>query len=126
MAVPPKNTGWRRVVMATRYSCAGLSAAWRHEAAFRQECLLAAILLPLAMYCGENSIERVLLAASVLWVLIVELLNSALEAAIDRIGAERHPLSGRAKDLASAAVMLSLLLAALTWGLILGARWLAG
>ncbi len=105
-----------RLVTATRCSLAGLRAAWRNEAAFRQEAVAAVILLPTALWLGTNAVETVLLAGTVLLVLIVELLNSAIEATIDRIGPERHELSGRAKDLGSAAVMLSLALCALTWG----------
>ena len=112
-------TGLRRIIRATLNSVAGLRAAWRNEAAFRQECVLAVILTPAAFWVGDSAVELVLLIGSVMFVLIVELLNSAIEATVDRVGTERHELSGRAKDLASAAVLLSLLLAAVTWGLIL-------
>jgi diacylglycerol kinase (ATP) len=108
--------GLQRIVAATRYSLAGLVAAWRSEAAFRQELVAAVILVPGAYWLGTNAMERVLLTATVLLVLIVELLNSAIECTVDRIGTDRHPLSGRAKDMGSAAVMLSLILWALTWG----------
>lgn len=118
-------TGLRRIVSATLNSFAGLRAAWRNEAAFRQECVLAAILVPAAFWVGDTAVERVLLIASVLVVLIVELLNSAVEAVVDRIGPERHELSGRAKDLGSAAVLLSLVLAGGAWGLIAASRWLS-
>lgn len=107
--------GIRRLVAATGHSWAGLRSAWRHEAAFRQELILGVILVPLAFRVGDNGLERLLLLGSWALVLIVELVNSAIEAAIDRIGPERHPLSGRAKDLGSAAVLVALLLAAMTW-----------
>lgn len=118
---PPKKgaTGLRRLINATRYSLQGFAAAARHEAAFRQELLLAAVLLPLGLWLGAGGVERALLAGSVLLVLVVELLNSAVEAAVDRISAEHHELAKRAKDLGSAAVMLSLLLAAAVWALVL-------
>lgn len=112
-----------RVLRAASYSFAGLRAAIRNEAAFRQELVLFAVLAPVGAWFGHNTIERVLLIGSLLLVLIVELLNSAVEATVDRIGKDPHPLSGRAKDMGSAAVLLSLLLATLTWALILtGAR----
>jgi diacylglycerol kinase (ATP) len=111
-------TGIRRVVSATFNSFAGLRAAWRNEAAFRQECALTAVLVPTAFWVGETVVEYVLLLGSVLLVLIVELLNSAVEATVDRIGKEHHTLSGQAKDLGSAAVFLSLVLTTVTWGLI--------
>ncbi|UCG73267.1 MAG: diacylglycerol kinase [Chromatiales bacterium] len=114
--------GVKRLLAATRSSLAGLAAAWHNEAAFRQEAVMAVVLLPAALWLGTNAVETVLLAGTVLLVLIVELLNSAIEATIDRIGPERHELSGRAKDLGSAAVMLSLVLCALTWGWFAGAR----
>ena len=111
-------TGFKRFVDATGYSVAGLRAALQHEAAFRQECALALVLLPVGVWLGSNAIEYALLACSVALVLIVELLNSAIEAVVDRIGSEHHALSGRAKDIGSAAVFISLLLAGLVWGLI--------
>ncbi|HKI65421.1 MAG TPA: diacylglycerol kinase [Burkholderiales bacterium] len=109
----------RRIVLATRYSVEGLIAAVKGEAAFRQELALAVVLVPLGIWLGDNGTQRALLVGSVLLVLIVELLNSALEAAVDRISQERHPLAKRAKDLGSAAVMLSLAAVALVWFLIL-------
>jgi diacylglycerol kinase (ATP) len=115
-------TGWRRLVDAARYSGAGLAAAARHEAAFRQELLLAAVLVPLGLWLGNGGIERALLAGSVLLVLVVELLNSAVEAAVDRVSLEDHELAKRAKDLGSAAVMISLLTLAVVWLLVLLAR----
>lgn len=115
----PQYTGAVRVLYATRYSLAGLAATWRHEAAFRQEVLCAALLLPLIFVFDISGLERALLLATLLLVLIVELLNSALEAAVDRIGDELHPLSGRAKDAGSAAVFVSILLAVGVWACIL-------
>ncbi len=111
----PGNTGFRRVINATRYSGQGFRHAWRHEAAFRQELGALAVMTPLALWLGRSVGERFLLIAVCLVVLIVELLNSAIEAAIDRFGEEQHELSGRAKDLGSAAVFLSLLLVLGTW-----------
>ena len=118
---PPQKgaTGIRRLINATRYSLEGLAAAARYEAAFRQELVLAVVLLPLGLWLGANGVERALLAGSVLLVLIVELLNSGVEAAIDRISAEHHELAKRAKDYGSAAVMLSLVLTGVVWALIL-------
>ena len=113
------NSGLKRIILAAGYSAKGLQAAFRHEAAFRQELLLVALLTPLACWLDLEPLQRLLLIAVLLLVLIVELLNSSLEAVVDRIGAERHELSGRAKDLGSAAVLLSLVLAAATWGTIL-------
>jgi diacylglycerol kinase (ATP) len=109
------RTGLDRVWHATRYSLAGLGQAYRNESAFRQEFWLAVLLLPAALWVGHGWVEVALLAGSVMLVLIVELLNSAVEAAIDRIGFELHDLSGRAKDIASGAVFLSLLLCAGIW-----------
>ena len=114
-----RETGWRHLVNSTRYSFKGLKAAFQHEAAFRQELVLCLLLLPLAWWIGETAIEWLLLVGSCFLVLIVELLNSAVETAIDRIGPEHHVLSGRAKDIGSAAVMLSLIMAGMTWGLLL-------
>jgi len=114
--------GLLRFVAATRYSLAGLASAWRSEEAFRQEVVLAVILIPAAFWVGSSAVERALLAGSVIIVLIVELLNSAIEHAVDRIGTDHHPLSGAAKDLASAAVFLSLLLAGVTWAAVLWDR----
>lgn len=117
---PPKGaTGFARIVRATGYSLDGLRAAWRNEAAFRQECIAAAVLVPLGLYLGRTGVERAILVGSLLLVLVAELLNSALEAVVDRISGERHPLAGRAKDLGSAAVFVALLLAAAAWLLVL-------
>jgi diacylglycerol kinase (ATP) len=117
--------GLRRVLLAAGYSIDGLKAAWRHEDAFRQELILAAIMVPLALWLPLTLLERILLIAVVVLVLIVELLNTAIEAAIDRDRLEINPLGKRAKDYGSAAVMLSLLLAGGTWAAVLGSRLLA-
>ena len=109
------RTGIDRILHAAGYSWAGLRAAYFGESAFRQETWLAAVLLPLALWVGQTRLEVVLLMGAVLQVLIVELLNSGIEAAIDRISMDLHDLSKRAKDLASAAVLLSLVLCALIW-----------
>ena len=119
------RTGVQRIVDATGYSIAGLSAAWRHESAFRQECALALLMLPAAWWVGRNWSEVALLAGSVMGVLIVELLNSAIEAAVDRVSSELHPLSKRAKDIGSAAVMLSLVTCAALWCTALWQRWVS-
>jgi diacylglycerol kinase (ATP) len=111
--------GLTRILRAFGYSFQGLRATFRHEAAFRQESMLAVVLLPLGLWLGEGGVERALLAGSWVLVLIVELLNSAMEATVDRFGPEYHELSGRAKDIGSAAVMLSIGLAMLVWALIL-------
>ena len=113
------KTGLRRLINATRYSLSGLAEAARHEDAFRQELILAMVLVPLGLWLGSNGIERALLAGSVLAVLVVELLNSAVEAAVDRISLENHRLAKRAKDMGSAAVMLSLVTTAVVWLLVL-------
>ena len=113
------KTGLRRVLNAAGYSWAGLAAAFKHEDAFRQELFLALLLIPLAAYLGETGIERALMIAAVLGVLIVELLNSAVEAAVDRISLDHHLLIKRAKDMGSAAVMLALINVIVTWGLVL-------
>ncbi len=111
--------GLQRVLNATRYSIDGLRAAWSHEDAFRQEVILAAVMIPLALVLPVTLAERIALIGVVALVLIVELLNTAIEAAIDRDSLEINPLGKRAKDYGSAAVMLSLLLAGGTWAAIL-------
>jgi len=123
MAPPKGLLDLRRVWRAAGYSAAGLKAALRHEAAFRQEAALFVVLAPLGFWLGRNGIERSLLIGSLVLVLIVELLNSAIEAAVNRVGREPHELSGRAKDLGSAAVFLSLLLVLLVWVLVLIGRF---
>jgi diacylglycerol kinase (ATP) len=112
---PAKATGFKRLVRAFGYSRDGLAATFRKEAAFRQECIAAAALVPLAFFIAPDRVMLVLMIASILLVLIVELLNSAIEAAIDRFGPERHALAKHAKDAGSAAVLLALILAALVW-----------
>ncbi|MGD8322811.1 MAG: diacylglycerol kinase [Gammaproteobacteria bacterium] len=114
----PQNTGLRRIANATWFSMAGLRAAWVNEAAFRQECMLTIVLAPLGIWLGQNAVERILLVGSCLLVIVVELLNSGIEAVVDRVGTDRHKLSGRAKDLGSAAVFVSLVIVALVWTLI--------
>ena len=113
------KTGLIRILKAFRYSLAGLRAALQHEDAFRQECLLAAVLLPLALFVPASGVGKALLAGSVLLVLIVELLNSAVETTIDRVSLEHHPLAKRAKDIGSAAVFVALCNVALVWGLVI-------
>jgi diacylglycerol kinase (ATP) len=115
----PGATGLTRIVNAARYSLRGLRAAARYESAFRQELFLVVVLIPAAFWVGNTAVEYGLLIGSLLMVLIVELLNSAIEAVVDRVGNEHHDLAGRAKDMGSAAVMLSLLLVCVVWGLIL-------
>ncbi len=115
--------GLRRLRDATRYSAAGLATAWRGEEAFRQEVLLTVVLVPLALWLGQTAIECVLLIGSWLVVMIVEILNTAIEATVDRISDDHHQLSGQAKDLGSAAVFLSLILAMLAWGTIAWQRF---
>jgi diacylglycerol kinase (ATP) len=107
------------VLNATQYSIAGLAAAARHEDAFRQELILVVLLTPLALWLGDSGVERALMIGSLILVLIVELLNSAVEATVDRISFENHRLAKRAKDIGSAAVMLSLANAGVVWLLII-------
>ncbi len=109
------HTGWRRVVRAAGHSARGLRDAWRFESAFRQEIVLFLLLLPVGAWLGRNWVERVLLIGTVMLVLIVELINSAVESTVDRISMGHHELSRRAKDLGSAAVMVSLLLCGAVW-----------
>jgi len=110
-----KATGLKRVINAFGYSVKGLTATVRGEAAFRQELVLVAVLVPVALLLDVTRIDRVLMIASLLLVLIVELVNSAIESAINRIGTDHHELSGRAKDQGSAAVLIALILAAIVW-----------
>ena len=119
MSKPPPASQCGRVVRAFVFARAGLLAAWRHEAAFRQEVCLIAVLFPLACWLAADGVERALMIGALLLVLMVELLNSAIEATVDRIGVERHELSGRAKDLAAAAVFLSLINVPIVWGCLL-------
>ena len=113
------KTGLRRLINAFGYSIAGTLAAFKHEDAFRQEVILSAILIPLALYLGQTEIEQALMIASIILVIIVELLNSSVEATVDRISVKRHKLAKRAKDIASAAVFFSLINATVIWFLIL-------
>ena len=113
------RSGLRRVINAFGYSMSGLAAAYRNEAAFRQEVLLAAVLVPLALFLPASGPGRALMVGSVMLVLVVELLNSAVETVADAVSLDAHPLIGRAKDLGSAAVLLSLLLALATWVVVL-------
>lgn len=115
--------GLRRLINATRYSIAGLKAAWKNEEAFRMEVVAAAIMLPLAFWLGQTASQRGLLVVTCFIVMITELLNSAIEAIVDRIGAEHHELSGRAKDIGSAAVMVSLIMTAIVWAIVIMERF---
>ena len=115
----PGKTGFVRLFDAFGYSMKGFKAAWQNEAAFRQEAVLALILIPLAFVIAENPMELAALVAGVLLVIITELLNSAIESVVDRTGHEHHELSGRAKDMGSAAVLISLLVCAVLWGAVL-------
>jgi diacylglycerol kinase (ATP) len=117
-----RRTGLTRMAHAFRYSLAGLRAGWG-ETAFRQEALAALVMIPAALWLGQTWVETALLAASVVLVMVVELLNTGIETAIDRIGSEWHDLSKRAKDMGSAAVLLSLVLCAGIWIAALWARW---
>ncbi|WP_421261080.1 diacylglycerol kinase [Aeromonas jandaei] len=116
----PGATGVTRIINAAGYSMKGLRSAWINEAAFRQELMLILMLMPLAFWIGD-SLNQILLLIIISWlVVIVEVLNSAVEAVVDRIGPEHHELSGRAKDLGSAAVFIALALNALVWGALVG------
>lgn len=110
-----KVTGIKRIINAFGYSMLGFKATFKHEAAFRQELLLCVIAIPLAIYLGNNGIEYALLIGSLILILIVELFNSAIEAVVDRFGDEIHELSGRAKDIGSAAVFTAFILAGVVW-----------
>lgn len=116
--IKPRNTGMTRVWKATIYSVQGLKAAWQHESAFRQELLIGLLLFPISFWLANSWVEVAVLMGVCFLVLIVELLNSAIEAVVDRVGHEHHDLAGQAKDMGSAAVMLSLILAVGTWILI--------
>lgn len=125
-AIPavPKRTGLSRLLHAGGHSWQGLVYGWR-EPAFRQECLAAVVAVPAAFWLGQNWLETVLLLAVLLAVMVVELLNTAIESAIDRVGPEWHALSKRAKDLGSAAVLISLLFCGAVWGSALWRHWMA-
>ncbi|HIF51850.1 MAG TPA: diacylglycerol kinase [Thiotrichaceae bacterium] len=113
------TSGLCRLVKATKFSCQGFKAAFANEAAFRQEVYLSIILIPLGYYFGNSGLERALLISVVLLVPIIELINSGIEALVDRVSTEKHELSGRAKDVGSAAVLLSLVNVVVVWFLIL-------
>ena len=113
------KTGLKRLVNAFNYSIAGTLAAFKHEDAFRQEVLLAVVLTPVALYFGETAIDQALMISSLLFIIIVELLNSSIEATVDRISVKHHKLAKRAKDIGSAAVFFSLINAAVIWFLLL-------
>ena len=119
----PGNSGIRRIVYATRFSMQGFAHAWRHEAAFRQELALIVVLTPVGLWLGQTTVERALLISVLLLVIIVELFNSAIEAAIDRHGDEHHELSGRAKDMGSAAVFVVLVIVGVVWGAVAWQRF---
>lgn len=117
-----KTKGLKRIVNAARYSLKGFKAAWRNEAAFRQESIATFIAIVIAFWLDIDAITRILLISSVLLVLIIEILNSAIEAVVDRVGTDYHELSGRAKDFGSAAVLLSIILALFMWFLLLWSK----
>ena len=117
------TTGLTRIIKAAGYSWKGFRAAWVNEAAFRQEGIAAIIAVVIACWLDVDAITRVLLIGSVLIVMIVEIINSAIEAVVDRIGPEHHELSGRAKDMGSAAVLLAIIIALITWGTLLWANY---
>ncbi|WP_413739289.1 diacylglycerol kinase [Sodalis sp. RH21] len=114
-----QTSGLSRIYKATGYSIKGFCAAWRHEAAFRQEVVVAILAIVIACYLESDPVSRILLIGSVWLVVVIEIINSAIEAVVDRIGPELHPLSGRAKDLGSAAVTLAIILALFVWGMLL-------
>ena len=117
--LPPKEKGVSRLIAATGFSLAGLKAALQHEEAFRVEVVIFCILAPAGLWLGQSRVEQVLLVGSLFVVLLMELINSALEATIDRGGREFHILAGRAKDIGSATVFVALLLVVFTWGMLL-------
>lgn len=120
----PGKTGIGRVVDAFGYSMKGFAATWKYEAAFRQEVALGLVLIPTAFWLATTHIELILLIASVFWVWMAELANSSVEAVVDRTGSEHHVLSGRAKDIGSALVFVSLALLTLVWGIVAAHRFL--
>jgi diacylglycerol kinase (ATP) len=122
--LPTAKTGLARIIAAAGYSWAGLRYAWREEAAVRQECALLLLGIPLALYLGQSGLERAVLVAVLLLVLLVELLNSAIEALVDLASPGFHPLAKAAKDIGSAAVLIALLIAGTTWALLLVPRWM--
>ena len=114
----PGKTGLARLIAATGYSLKGLKASWQHETAFRQEVALIIVMFPASFFVAKTTIQWLLLISPLFLLLMVELLNSAVEAIVDRIGPEHHELSGRAKDIASAAVMFCLFFIAISWGVV--------
>lgn len=114
-----KATGLRRLLNACTYSAQGLKACFRSEEAFRQEVALACIMVPLGLYLGDTATEKILLAGSILMLMTVEIINTAIERVVDRISFDRHELSKEAKDMGSAAVMIAIVLVAMTWGIII-------
>src|SRR5471032_596475 len=114
-----KPTGMTRLLRAFGYSFQGFRHAWREEAAFRQEAGLALVVIPAGLFLGRSGVERALLVSPMLLILVVEILNSAVEAVVDRSGTDRHPLAGMEKDMGSAAVMLSFILLGTVWLLVL-------
>lgn len=120
----PGKTGIARVIDAFGYSMKGLAAAWKFEAAFRQEVVLGLILIPAAFWLAQTHIELILLLSTVFWVWMAELANSSVEAVVDRTGSERHELSGRAKDIGSALVFVSLVLLGIVWSIVAYHRFL--
>ena len=115
----PGNKGLTRIIKAFGFSVKGFRAAWKHEEAFRQEVILALILLPLSFYVAANATQLAILLSTLFIVLITEILNSAVEAVVDRVSDEHHKLAGRAKDMGSAAVLLSLTMTVVIWGVII-------
>lgn len=113
-------TGINRLINAARFSWLGYKAGYKHEEAIRQETLLCIVFIPVALYLGETPLDKALLISSLLFILLVELLNSAIEAVVDRIGDEIHELSGRAKDMGSTAVVIALVMAVVVW---VGVLW---
>ena len=114
-----KPTGLPRIMKAFGYSWAGIKSAWESEAAFRQECFVLAVLLPLTFFIGQTDIDRVVLISSLMIVILTELLNSAIEAVVDRVGLDYHPMAERAKDMGSAAVFVSIAMVIIIWAVIL-------
>ncbi len=112
-------TGIKRIINAAGYSWKGICSAYKHEAAFRQELWMAIVLIPAGIYLGETVLDKAILVCSVLFVLVVELLNSAIESVVDRISDEHHELAGRAKDMGSAAVLFALVITAIAWAAVL-------
>ena len=119
----PGRKGLKRIIWAGLYSVKGIRAAWTHETAFRQELSLILLLLPAAFWLGQTALEQIILILPLFLIVIIELINSAIEAVVDRISDEQHKLSGRAKDMGSAAVMFSLVLAVICWTLVAWQRF---